>query len=56
MLRYAAGQPLTKIRRRGQRLEYIPLGVGCVIPPWNFPLAIMAGMTAAALVTAIPWC
>jgi 1-pyrroline-5-carboxylate dehydrogenase len=24
--------------------------VGAVIPPWNFPLAIMAGMTAAAIV------
>ncbi|MFW2340726.1 MAG: L-glutamate gamma-semialdehyde dehydrogenase [Acidimicrobiia bacterium] len=23
----------------------IPLGVGVVIPPWNFPLAILAGMT-----------
>lgn len=31
-------------------LQYIPLGVGVVIPPWNFPLAIMAGMTTAALV------
>ena len=31
-------------------LRYIPLGVGAVIPPWNFPLAIMAGMTAAAIV------
>ncbi|MDQ3256878.1 MAG: aldehyde dehydrogenase family protein, partial [Acidobacteriota bacterium] len=30
---------------------YIPLGVGVVIPPWNFPLAIMAGMTVAAVVT-----
>jgi 1-pyrroline-5-carboxylate dehydrogenase len=29
----------------------IPLGVGVVIPPWNFPLAILAGMTAATLVT-----
>jgi 1-pyrroline-5-carboxylate dehydrogenase len=27
------------------------LGVGAVIPPWNFPLAIMAGMTTAAVVT-----
>jgi 1-pyrroline-5-carboxylate dehydrogenase len=25
--------------------------VGAVIPPWNFPFAIMAGMTAAAVVT-----
>src|ERR1700739_1959450 len=32
-------------------LIYIPLGVGAVIPPWNFPFAIMAGMTAAAIVT-----
>jgi 1-pyrroline-5-carboxylate dehydrogenase len=31
-------------------LEYLPLGAGIVIPPWNFPLAILAGMTVAALV------
>ncbi len=31
-------------------LEYIPLGVGAVIPPWNFPCAIATGMTGAALV------
>lgn len=31
-------------------LRYLPLGVGAVIPPWNFPLAIMAGMTAASIV------
>ncbi len=30
---------------------YEPRGVGIVLPPWNFPLAIMAGMTAATLVT-----
>ncbi len=30
--------------------EYIPLGVGAVIPPWNFPNAITAGMVAASLV------
>lgn len=51
MLRYASGQPLTKIEGEDNRLEYIPIGVGCVIPPWNFPLAIMAGMTTAAIVT-----
>jgi 1-pyrroline-5-carboxylate dehydrogenase len=33
------------------RLEYIPLGVGIVIPPWNFPLAIMVGMTTASIVS-----
>ena len=32
-------------------LMYIPLGVAAVIPPWNFPCAIMAGMTMAAIVT-----
>ncbi len=51
MLRYADGQPLVKIPGEDNRLEYIPLGVGAVIPPWNFPFAIMAGMTAAAIVT-----
>ena len=51
MLRYAAPQPITKIEGEVNRLEYIPLGVGVVIPPWNFPLAIMAGMTCASFVT-----
>ncbi len=32
-------------------LAYLPLGVGAIIPPWNFALAIMAGMTCAAIVT-----
>src|SRR5437764_11654727 len=32
-------------------LLYIPLGVGAVIPPWNFPCAIMAGMTLASIVS-----
>ena len=51
MLRYASPQPLTKITGEENHLEYIALGVGAVIPPWNFPCAIMAGMTAAAVVT-----
>jgi 1-pyrroline-5-carboxylate dehydrogenase len=43
----------TPIQLPGERnqLLYIPLGVCAVIPPWNFPFAIMAGMTAAAIVT-----
>src|SRR5215207_3967237 len=51
MLRYAGEQPLTHIPGEQNHLEYIPLGVGTVIPPWNFPLAIMAGMTVASVVT-----
>jgi 1-pyrroline-5-carboxylate dehydrogenase len=49
-LRYATPPPLTPIAGEDNRLSYIPLGVGIVIPPWNFAFAIMAGMTAAALV------
>ncbi|MCG7993599.1 MAG: proline dehydrogenase family protein [Candidatus Thiodiazotropha lotti] len=30
--------------------EYLPLGVGVILPPWNFPLAIPVGMVAAAIV------
>ena len=50
-LRLAAAT--TPIQYPGERDEllYIPLGVGAVIPPWNFAFAIMAGMTAAAIVT-----
>lgn len=51
MLRYGGKQPLLEIKGEDNQLDYIPLGVGAVIPPWNFPLAIMAGMTSAAFVT-----
>ncbi|HEX9917830.1 MAG TPA: aldehyde dehydrogenase family protein, partial [Pyrinomonadaceae bacterium] len=51
MLRYSAPQPIVTLEGEENRLEYIPLGVGVVIPPWNFPLAIMAGMTVASWVT-----
>jgi len=42
----------TPVQLPGERdtLVYIPLGVAAVIPPWNFPCAIMAGMTMAAIV------
>src|SRR5437870_11478038 len=49
--RYSGEQPITKIENEDNDLLYIPLGVGAVIPPWNFPLAIMTGMTTAAIVT-----
>ncbi len=51
MLRLAEEQPITKIEGEDNQLVYIPLGVCAVIPPWNFPNAIMAGMTSAAFVT-----
>ena len=51
MLRLGGPQPLTPVKGEKNYLVYIPLGVGVVIPPWNFPAAIMAGMTAASIVT-----
>lgn len=50
MLRLSERQPLTSIPGEDNNLYYIPLGVGVVIPPWNFPLAIMVGMTTSAVV------
>lgn len=51
MLRLAGPQPVTAIPGEKNYLVYIPLGVGAVIPPWNFPAAIALGMTTAAVVT-----
>jgi 1-pyrroline-5-carboxylate dehydrogenase len=51
MLRFAGQHPVTPMKGEKNYLVYIPLGVGAVIPPWNFPAAIAAGMTAASLVT-----
>jgi 1-pyrroline-5-carboxylate dehydrogenase len=51
MLRLAEPQKLTPMRGERNYLTYIPLGVGVVVPPWNFPCAIMAGLVVASLVT-----
>ncbi len=51
MLRYSERQPLTPYPGEMNEYFYIPLGVVVVIPPWNFPLAIMLGMSTAAIVT-----
>src|SRR3989441_12071223 len=51
MIRLAGEQPLVRIEGEDNELVYIPLGVGAVIPPWNFPGAIMVGMTSASIVT-----
>jgi len=50
MLRYAEKQPITPIPGEANEMVYIPLGVGVIIPPWNFPFAILAGMSSAAIV------
>ncbi|HVO33337.1 MAG TPA: L-glutamate gamma-semialdehyde dehydrogenase [Elusimicrobiota bacterium] len=42
---------LTPVASEKNRYRYWPLGPTVVIPPWNFPLAILVGMTAAAIVT-----
>ncbi len=50
MQRLGKPDPLVQLPGEKDELFYLPLGVGVIIPPWNFPLAIMVGMTAAALV------
>ncbi len=51
MERLAAPQAVLQLPGEHDEMIYLPLGVGVVIPPWNFPLAILAGMTIASLVT-----
>ncbi|NUM70431.1 MAG: L-glutamate gamma-semialdehyde dehydrogenase [Ignavibacteriaceae bacterium] len=50
LLRYAGEQPVTPLPGEANQLVYIPLGVGVVVPPWNFPFAILVGMSSAAIV------
>ncbi len=50
VLRLAKVEPPLHLPGERGSLRYVPLGVGAVIPPWNFPCAIMAGMTLASLV------
>jgi len=49
-LRLAKAEPPIQLSGEHDYLRYIPLGVGIVIPPWNFPGAIMTGMTLASIV------
>lgn len=51
MLEMKDGRPVESRKDEYNRYDYIPLGVGVVISPWNFPFAIMGGTTAAAIVT-----
>ncbi|HEY6348448.1 MAG TPA: L-glutamate gamma-semialdehyde dehydrogenase [Candidatus Angelobacter sp.] len=49
-VRLSKAEPDVQLPGEDDNLMYIPLGVGAVIPPWNFPCAIMAGMTMASIV------
>jgi 1-pyrroline-5-carboxylate dehydrogenase len=49
-MKLAKPDPVVQLPGERDEMVYLPLGVGVVIPPWNFPLAIMVGMTTAALV------
>jgi 1-pyrroline-5-carboxylate dehydrogenase len=51
MVRFANPPDVVQMPGERDEMRYLPLGVGVVIPPWNFALAILAGMTVAALVT-----
>jgi 1-pyrroline-5-carboxylate dehydrogenase len=50
-LRFAKAEPPVQMPGERDTLAYIPLGVGAVIPPWNFPCAIMAGLVVASIVS-----
>jgi 1-pyrroline-5-carboxylate dehydrogenase len=50
MMELGGPQEVVQYPGEENELRYIPLGVTVVIPPWNFPAAIMGGMTGAALV------
>ena len=51
MIRWSEIKGVIPFPNEVPRLDYLPLGVGAVIPPWNFPMAILTGMTTAAIVT-----
>src|SRR5205085_6808858 len=48
-LALARGPALFQVPGERNELHYAPRGVVAVVSPWNFPIAIPAGMTAAAL-------
>src|SRR5258708_15756135 len=50
MQKLASPDPLVQMPGERDEMVYLPLGAGVIIPPWNFPLAIMSGMSMAALV------
>ncbi|MCS6815802.1 MAG: L-glutamate gamma-semialdehyde dehydrogenase [Blastocatellia bacterium] len=50
-IQYDGPRPVTPSPLPNEHNEwfYIPLGAGAIIPPWNFPLAILVGMTMGAV-------
>ncbi len=53
-IRLGEPHPLVRIVGEDNEQYYLPLGVGIIIPPWNFPLAILTGMTVSAVVAGTP--
>jgi RHH-type transcriptional regulator, proline utilization regulon repressor / proline dehydrogenase / delta 1-pyrroline-5-carboxylate dehydrogenase len=45
------GAQLLQVPGERNTMHYAPRGIAAVIAPWNFPIAIACGMTAAAFVT-----
>src|ERR671933_876590 len=50
MLRLKDGVEIYAIPGEESRYFYQPMGVGVIIAPWNFPTAILTGMSSAAIV------
>lgn len=51
MLRWSGPHPTQTLPGESNIILYEPRGLAVIIAPWNFPLAILTGMTAAALVS-----
>lgn len=51
MLKLSEPEPLVAVASEQNHYTYLPLGVGVVLPPWNFPVAILTGMVASSIVT-----
>ena len=51
MLRFLPADAPVQLPGEKDEVRYLPLGLGVVIPPWKFSLAILCGMTVEALVT-----
>src|SRR5215204_1673165 len=50
MLRLKDGVEIYSVPGEESRYTYQPMGVGVIIAPWNFPTAILTGMSSAAIV------